>query len=106
MRYHTFALVLIAFAVVSASPARATDPMDEKEASPSLGERLTKDAVTGTLMKMDGEHYVIKDEDGEQHRIHVDKSTKMDKVIEGDKVKAYVTEKGHTTTLQRLDSAR
>ena len=35
--------------------------------------------------------------------MHVDKSTKLDKVVEGDKVKAYVTEEGHTTTLQRQE---
>ncbi len=65
--------------------------MKEKEATPSIGERLTKDAVKGTLMKMDGEYYVIKNDDGEQVRVHVDKSTKLDKVVVGDKVKAYVT---------------
>ncbi|GKS57972.1 hypothetical protein YTPLAS18_14990 [Nitrospira sp.] len=81
----------------------ADDPMDEKSASPSLGERLMKDSITGTLMKMDGQYYVIQDEDGKQHRVHVDKSTKLDKMIEGDKVKAYITDKGHATTLQRKE---
>ena len=79
----------------------AADPMAEKEASPTIKERLTKDTIKGTLMKIEGEYYVIKDTDGVQHKIHVDKSTKMDKVVTGDMVKAYVTDKGHTTTLQR-----
>ena len=52
-------------------------------------------------MKMDGEYYSIKDTDGKETRIHVDKSTKLDKVVVGDKVKAYITDQGHTTTLQR-----
>ena len=81
--------------------ASAADPMAEKEASPTIKERLTKDTIKGTLMKIEGEYYVIKDNDGVQHKIHVDKSTKMDKVMAGDMVKAYVTDKGHTTTLQR-----
>ncbi len=81
----------------------AADPMKEKEATPSIGERLTKDAVKGTLLKIDGEYYVIKDNDGKQVRVHVDKSTKLDKVVEGDKVKAYVTDEGHVTTLQRQE---
>lgn len=81
--------------------AYAADPMAEKEASPTIKERLTKDTIKGTLMKIEGEYYVIKDNDGVQHKIHVDKSTKMDKVMAGDMVKAYVTDKGHTTTLQR-----
>src|SRR5690242_16745120 len=80
--------------------ASAADPMAEKEASPTIKERLTKDTIKGTLMKIEGEYYVIKDTDGVQHKIHVDKSTKMDKVVAGDMVKAYVTDKGHTTTLQ------
>jgi hypothetical protein len=79
----------------------AGDVMAEKEASPTIKERLTKDAIKGTLMSIQGEYYSIKDNDGKQHSIHVDKSTKMDKVVVGDMVKAYVTEKGHTTTLQR-----
>ena len=79
----------------------AADPMSDKEAKPTLKERLTKDTVKGTLMKMEGEYYWIKDTDGKETRIHVDTSTKLDKVVVGDKVKAYITDKGHTTTLQR-----
>ena len=85
------------------SPVLAADPMKDKEASPSIKERLTKDAVTGTLLKQDGEYYTIKDDDGAQHRLHVDKSTKLDKVVVGDLVKAYVTDQGHVTTLQRKE---
>jgi hypothetical protein len=81
--------------------ASAADPMAEKEATPTIKERLTKDTIKGTLMNIEGEYYVIKDTDGGQHKIHVDKSTKLDKVVAGDMVKAYVTDKGHTTTLQR-----
>ena len=79
----------------------AADPMSDKEATPTLGERLTKDTIKGTLMQMDGEYYSIKDTDGKESRIHVDKSTKLDKVVVGDKVKAYITDRGHATTLQR-----
>jgi hypothetical protein len=79
----------------------AADTMIDKEASPTLKERLTKDTITGTLMNIVGEFYYIKDDDGKEQKIHVDKSTKMDKVVVGDMVKAYVTDQGHTTTLQR-----
>ena len=88
---------------IQGGPAVAADPMKDKEATPTLKERITKDAVTGTLMSQDGEYYVIKDSDGKQHRLHVDKSTKLDKVVEGDMVKAYITDQGHVTTLQRKD---
>lgn len=83
--------------------AEAANPMAEKEASPTLKERITKDSVKGTLMKIEGEYFWIKDDDGQQIKVHVDKSTKMDKVVVGDHVKAFITDKGHTTTLQRAD---
>jgi hypothetical protein len=75
----------------------------EKEASPTIKERLTKDTIRGILMGKEGEFYYIKDNDGVVHRIHVDRSTKVDTVIMGDTVKAYVTDEGHTTTLQHDD---
>ncbi|MBX3300645.1 MAG: hypothetical protein KF693_00360 [Nitrospira sp.] len=79
----------------------AADSMVEKGASPTIKERLTKDTIKGTLMTIEGEYYYIKDDDGKERKIHVDKSTKLDKVMPGDMVKAYVTDRGHTTTLQR-----
>ena len=79
----------------------AADPMSDKEAKPTIGERLTKDTVKGTLMSMQGEYYSIKDTDGRETKVHVDRSTKLDKVVVGNKVKAYVTGKGHTMTLLR-----
>jgi hypothetical protein len=81
----------------------AADPMAEKEASPTIKERLTKDTIKGIFTKKEGEYYFIRDTDGEVHKIHVDKSTKLDTVRAGDSVKAYVTDQGHTTTLQRAD---
>jgi hypothetical protein len=100
-------IAAMVFSVVAlfgaASFTSAEDPMSKKEATPDLKERLTKDAVKGTLMKIDGEYYWIKDEDGKEVRVHVDTSTKMDKVVKGDRVKAYITDKGHVTTLQRLE---
>lgn len=103
MRKYIGIVSIMAFLNFSAGALLAADPMKEKEAKPSMGERLTKDAVKGTLMKIDGEYYVIQNTDGEQVRVHADKSTKLDKVVEGDKVKAYVTDQGHVTTLQRQE---
>ena len=56
----------------------AADPMAEKEATPTIKERLTKDSINGTLMNIEGAYYVIKDDNGSVHKIHVDKSTKLD----------------------------
>ncbi len=99
MRHILLSVALVA-AVGSGSGVLAAT-MSEKEASPTIKERITKDTIKGTLMRMEGDYYWIKDEDGKERKIHVDKSTKMDKVVVGDMVKAYVTDQGHTTTLQR-----
>ncbi len=92
------AVVMLGF---GAGIAGAADPMLGKEATPTLGERLTKDTVKGTLMRVDGEYYWVKDTDGKEVKLHVSASTKLDKVVKGDRVKAYITDEGHTTTLQR-----
>jgi hypothetical protein len=99
----TFSVLTVVVLGFGAGIVGAADPMSEKEAKPTMGERLTKDAVKGTLMKMEGEYYWIKDTDGNETKVHVDTSTKLDKVVTGDKVKAYITDKGHVTTLQRSE---
>lgn len=103
MKIGILSLLAVGLLVSGSGAASAADPMAEKEASPTIKERVTNDAIKGTLMKIDGEYYSIKDTDGKEHRIHVDKSTKLDTVKSGDMVKAYVTDKGHTTTLQRVN---
>ena len=101
MTKFTPAILAVAILGVGVGISEAADPMAGKEASPTIGERLTKDTVKGTLMRVDGEYYWVKDTDGKEVRLHVDASTKLDKVVKGDKVKAYITDQGHTTTLQR-----
>lgn len=97
----TLSVLAVAMLGFGAGVAGAADPMLDKEAKPTLGERITKDTVKGTLMGIDGEYYWVKDTDGKEMKLHVDASTKLDKVVKGDRVKAYVTDQGHTTTLQR-----
>jgi hypothetical protein len=103
MKQLMWSMIAVAFLGFSPTVMAASNPQSDKEATPTLKERITKDAIKGTLMKMEGEYYWIKDNDGKENKIHVDKSTKMDKVVVGDMVKAYVTDQGHTTTLQRAD---
>ena len=80
---------------------RAADPMSDKEAKPTLGERITEGMIQGTLMGVEGEYFWVKDNAGRDVRLHVDQSTKLDKVAVGDKIKAYVTDELHVTTVQR-----
>ena len=96
----TVSVLTVVILGFGAGIVEAADPMSDHEAKPTLGERVTKDTVKGTLLRRDGEYYWIKDTDGNEVRLHVDASTKMDKLLKGDRVKAY-TDNGHTTTLQR-----
>ena len=97
----TVSVLTVAILGFGAGIVGAADPMAGKEATPTIGERLTKDTVKGTLMRVDGENYWVRDTDGKEVRLHVDGSTKLDKVVPGDRVKAYFTDSGHATTLQR-----
>ena len=81
--------------------ASAADSVSDKEAKPTLGERITEATIQGTLMRVEGEYFWVKDDVGRELRLHVDQSTKLDKVAVGDKIKAYVTDELHITTLQR-----
>lgn len=100
MSMFAVAAVLVAGAV---GTVQAADPMANKEASPSMKERIMEDAVKGTVLKVDGNTIRIRDEDGKEVKLHIDSSTKMDKVMSGDRVKAYHTEQGHVTTLERME---
>ncbi len=75
----------------------------ENAVSSSTEEQPTGESVKGTLLKIEGQYFVIRGHDGEQVRVHVDESSKLDRVVEGDMVKAFITKKGHVTTLQRLE---
>ena len=59
--------------------------------------------LEGTLMKVEGDFYVIMDSAGKEQRVHVDRSTSIiGKIQPGSKVKAEVTNDGHASALKRL----
>ena len=103
MKTGMLSMLVVGLLISGLGVTYAADSLAEKEASPTIKERLTKDTIKGTLMNIEGEYYSIKDNDGKEHKIHVDRSTKLDSVRPGDLVKAYVTDQGHTTTLQRAN---
>ncbi|OGW48028.1 MAG: hypothetical protein A2V62_08580 [Nitrospirae bacterium RBG_19FT_COMBO_58_9] len=59
--------------------------------------------VSGDLLKIDGEFYVVKDMAGKEPRLHVDKTTKLDGAIKvGDKVDVQATEKNHAVSIRHV----
>ena len=67
-----------------------------------MSERISKDSVKGRVSEIGAKHVSIRDTDGQSRRVRVDDNTKMDQVAVGDQVKAYVTEDGYASTIQRV----
>lgn len=89
-------------ATLIAGAAYAADPMEKKDVDPSMKERIMQDAIKGDVLSIEKNSLLIRDTDGKEVRLHIDNSTKMEKVMEGDHVKAHVTDQGHVTTLERM----
>ena len=59
--------------------------------------------VSGDLLKIDGEFYVVKDMAGKEIRLHVDKTTALDGAIKvGDKLEVQATEKNHAASIKHV----
>jgi len=64
---------------------------------------LSTQTVSGDLLKVDGEFYVVKEMSGKEIRLHVDKTTTLDGAIKvGDKVEAQATEKNHAVSIRHV----
>ena len=83
---------------ISACSQSATE---RRAAKPNFSERISRDAVTGDVKDV-GKNYVsIRQDNGEILKVRVNDNTKMDAVTEGDHVKAFVTDDGYASTIQR-----
>ncbi|HEU4683306.1 MAG TPA: hypothetical protein VFS39_02225 [Nitrospira sp.] len=80
----------------------AKSQSERRAASPTMKERFTKETITGKVNDIGSNHVSIRESDGDTMRIRVDDRTKMDRVAVGDQVKAYVSEDGYATTIQRV----
>ena len=89
--------------LVGAFTGCASDQASRRAARPALSERVSQSAVTGELATVGSGYLTIRQSNGELQRVHVDDSTKMDRVTKGDRVKAYIESSGHATTVQRVD---
>ena len=59
--------------------------------------------VEGDLLKIEGEFYTVHDVAGHEVRLHVDKTTQLEGTFKiGDKVEAYVTDKGHARSMYHI----
>ena len=59
--------------------------------------------VEGDVLKIEGEFYTVHDTAGHEVRLHIDKTTQLEGTFKvGDKVEAYVTDKGHARSLYHI----
>lgn len=88
----------------------------QKDDSPAAGhgdspkavvETSPQQAVKGEIVKTEGEFYIVKDPSGKEVRIHVDKTTMVDKgsglgetLKVGDQIEVEVTPQGHARTVK------
>jgi ribosomal protein S1 len=69
----------------------------------TLSDAAGSKIVEGDLLKIDGEFYTVHDSAGHEVRLHVDKTTQLEGTFKaGDKVEAYVTDKGHARSMYHI----
>ena len=57
--------------------------------------------IQGDLLKIEGEFYVVKDAAGQEVRLHVDKTTRLEGALKaGDRIEAQATDKGHAVSIR------
>ena len=79
----------------------AENASERRAASPTMTERFKHDSVTGRVNEIGARYVSIRDDNGETRRVRVDDHTKMDQVAVGDQVKAFVSDDGYASTIQR-----
>jgi hypothetical protein len=102
MRIVTVIGLTTVIAVQMTAMGCAKNASERRAASPTMTERISKESVKGRVNDV-GKNYVsIKNDDGESRRVRVDDHTKMDQVAVGDQVKAFVSDDGYASTIQRV----
>ena len=102
MRSSLLVMVATMIAIQMTAAGCVKNASERRAASPTMSERISKESVKGRVNEL-GKNYVsIRNDDGESRRVRVDDHTKMDQVAVGDQVKAYVSDDGYASTIQRV----
>jgi Cu/Ag efflux protein CusF len=102
MRTSTLFMLIAVMTVQLTAAGCAKNASERRAASPTMGERIANDSVKGRVNDIGTKYVSIRNDDGESRRVRVDDRTKMDQLVIGDQVKAYVTEDGYASTIQRV----
>ncbi len=102
MRTATIVMLATVVALQATAAGCSKNASERRAASPTMSERISKESVKGRVNEL-GKNYVsIRNDNGESRRVRVDDHTKMDQVALGDQVKAYVSDDGYASTIQRV----
>jgi hypothetical protein len=102
MHISTVAMLTAVIALQMTAVGCAKNASERRSASPTMSERISKESVKGRVNEL-GKNYVsIRNDNGESRRVRVDDHTKMDQVAVGDQVKAFVSDDGYASTIQRV----
>jgi len=69
------------------------------------GESQSAKAIKGEVLRMEGDNYVVKGQDGKDVRLHIDQTTKMRdrKLEQGELIEATVNEQNHVLSIPSPD---
>jgi Cu/Ag efflux protein CusF len=96
------AMVVLAVGLTFSVTGCAQNASERRAVSPTMSERFKHESVTGRVNDIGTRHVSIRDDAGETRRVRVDDQTKMDQVAVGDQVKAFVSDDGYASTIQRV----
>jgi hypothetical protein len=70
---------------------------DEMKGGPSKGGKT----INGEVLRVEGDHYFVKGQDGKEVRLHTDKTTqKTGNIQQGDRIEAKVNDQNHALSIR------
>ena len=99
----------------SAQDDMKADRSDRRQGGQEAGEKQMSDEMTGgqstggkmikgEVLRVEGENYFVKGQDGKEVRLHTDQTTqKTGSIKQGDRIEARVNNQNHTLSIDSLD---
>ena len=107
----------LSYPVLAANAVPTTDEMkadqsDRRQGGQEVGEKQMSDEmkgdqakdgkmIKGEVLRVEGENYFVKGQDGKEVRMHIDKTTQsIGSFTQGDRIEAKVNEKNHALSIR------
>jgi len=104
--------------VASAADETNADQSDHRQGGQKAGEQQLKDPMKGTqskggntvrgeMLRVEGDDYLVKAQDGKEVRLHTDKTTQiMRNIQQGDQIEAKINNQNHTLSIDTLGQGK